>query len=85
MKTRYSLLLGILIAGLVMLAGCSNNATDEQIAQLQALQKENSSLDQQNQDKQRQKDDLNKQIAEQNDKLKQCQQDTQDAKSALGK
>ncbi|HLX13548.1 MAG TPA: hypothetical protein VKS81_12105 [Bacteroidota bacterium] len=85
MKTLYSVMLCVLVLGMVLFAGCSNNATDEQIAQLQALQKEVSSLEQQNADKQRQKDDLNKQIADQNDKLKQCQQDTQDAKTALGK
>jgi peptidoglycan hydrolase CwlO-like protein len=86
MKKMYSVFLSfVVIVGLMMLAGCSNNATDEQLAQLQQLQKENSALEQQISDKQKQKDDIQRQIADQNDKLKQCQQDTQDAQKALGK
>lgn len=74
-----------LIAGALALTGCSNNASEEEMAQLKSLQSEISSLEQQVNARQQEKDGLQKQIADRDAKLKQCQADQDEAKRVLGK
>lgn len=76
---------GVIIAGLLMVVGCSSSPSEEELQQLTALKAEVASLEKQVKDRQAEKAALEKQIAEKNGKLQQCQSDQQAVKSALGK
>jgi septal ring factor EnvC (AmiA/AmiB activator) len=64
------------------LVGCSSNATEEQMRQLNDLKTEVSSLEQQVSAKEKEKADLEKVVAEKNGKLQQCQADKEAVKGA---
>lgn len=84
-KYGTSFLFAAMLVTAVFMAGCNNNATDEQMNQLKSLRSQNSALQSQIADKQKQLNDLQSQLSAKADKLKQCQQDQDDAKKALGK
>lgn len=74
-----------MIAGAVTFAGCSSGPSAEQLQQLENLKAQVRSLESQLRDKQQQKADLEKLIANKNGKLQQCQADLDAVKKALGK
>jgi septal ring factor EnvC (AmiA/AmiB activator) len=74
-----------LFAGVLAVSGCTSNASEEEMRQLQNLRQEISSLRSQVSAKQQEVNDLKKQIADRDDRLKQCQADQEEAKKALGK
>lgn len=83
---KKSVILAVSIfAGAIVCAGCSNNASDEEMKQLSNLRSEISSLEQQISSKQQEKTGLQQQIDDRDAKLKQCQADQEEAKRALGK
>jgi chromosome segregation ATPase len=75
----------LFLSGGILLSGCSSSASDEELRQLQALKDEVAALDRTVNDKKATISDLDRQIADKNAKLKQCQEDQQEAKKALGK
>lgn len=84
--SKKSVILAVSIfAGALVFAGCSNDASDEEMAQLSKLRSEISSLEQQVSQKQQEKSGLQQQIADRDAKLKQCQADQDEAKRVLGK
>ena len=74
-----------IFAGALVFAGCASNATDEELRQLSSLRSEISALESQISQKQGEKSDLTRQLADRDDKLKQCQSDQDEIKRALGK
>lgn len=84
-KNMKSFIAAAVLVGAGMIAGCSSSPSAEQLAQLENLKQQAKSLSSQLQDKQRQKGDLEKQIANKNGKLQQCQADQDAVKKALGK
>ena len=74
----------LFVTGGVIFSGCSSTPSDEELRQLDALKSEVSSLEKQVGDRQREKADLERQIAEKNGKLQQCQADQDAVKKALG-
>ena len=84
-KYGTSFLFAAILALGLLAAGCQNNATEDEMNQLKSLRSQNSALQQRIADKQKEKSDLAGQLADRADKLKQCQQDQDDAKKALGK
>ena len=85
MTKRSIFLVVSIFAGAMFFAGCSNNATDEEMRQLANMRSEISSLQNQISEKQREKCDLQRQISDRDEKLRQCQADQDEAKKALGK
>ena len=79
------LLMGIIMAGGLMLTGCSSSPSDEEMKQLTDLKAEVASLQGKVDAMTRDKAGLEKQIAEKNGKLQQCQADQDAVKKALGK
>ena len=78
--------LGIMAATLcfvVLVAGCSSSPSDEQKRQLDDIRAEVSSLENQVSAKEKEKGDLEKQLAEKNGKLQQCMADQSAVKSAM--
>ena len=73
------------LSGGLMLAGCSSSPSDEEMAQLRALQSEVAALQGKVDEANRDKAGLEKQIAEKNGKLQQCQADQEAVKKGLGK
>ena len=84
-KTLRSFIAVAIVVGAGAFAGCSSGPSTEQLAQLDNMKAQANSLQIQLQDKQRQKADLEKQIAGKNGKLQQCQADQDAVKKALGK
>ena len=78
------LLLALCLCGGLLLTSCSSSPSDEELAQLKQLQDQAASLKQQLETKQRDKASLEKQIAEKNGKLQQCQSDQEAVKKAMG-
>jgi len=74
----------MLSAGL-MLSSCASSPSDQELKQLDDLKAEVSSLETKVADKQREKANLEKQIAEKNGKLQQCQSDQEAVKKGMGK
>jgi len=70
------------LAGL-LLAGCSSNATEEELKQLQDLKAEVTSLEKELASKQGELDNLKKAIAEKDAQLKKCAEDKAAAEKAL--
>ena len=85
MKKSTVLVAVSIFAGAVFFTGCSNTATDEEMAQLAKLRSEITSLESQLSKAQGDKSDLQKQLADRDDKLKQCQADQEEYKKATGK
>ncbi|HUL42817.1 MAG TPA: hypothetical protein VLY03_00515 [Bacteroidota bacterium] len=79
------MLVGSILAGGLIIAGCSSSPSDEELAQLQKLKDQASALQDQVTQAQKAKADLEKQIAEKNGKLQQCQSDQAAVKKAMGK
>ena len=71
-------------SALFFLVGCSNSPSDEELRQLQELQTQVKKLEDQVATKQSEKAALEKQVAEKNGKLQQCQSDQEAVKKALG-
>jgi outer membrane murein-binding lipoprotein Lpp len=78
-------LAGSLLFGGMLLAGCSSSPSDEELNQLAQLKDQVQKLNQQLDEKGRAKAALEKQIAEKNGKLQQCQSDQEAVKKAMGK
>ena len=78
------LMVALLLCGGLLFTSCSSSPSDEELAQLRQLQDQASSLKQQLETKQRDKASLEKQIAEKNGKLQQCQSDQEAVKKAMG-
>ena len=74
-----------LLAGSLMLAGCSSSPSEEELRQLNQLKDELASLQRQVSQVQQQKSALEKDVAEKNAKLKDCQDDQQVVRQRLGK
>jgi septal ring factor EnvC (AmiA/AmiB activator) len=83
-KILKSLALVLCLCGGFLLTSCSSSPSDEELAQLKQLQDQVTSLKQQLDTKQRDKAALEKQIAEKNGKLQQCQSDQEAVKKAMG-
>ena len=81
---RSFMVVSLLFSGL-MLWGCSSSPSDEELNQLAKLKEQVRSLNQQLDEKGRAKAALEKQIAEKNAKLQQCQADQEAVKKAMGK
>lgn len=74
-----------LLAGSLMLAGCSSSPSEEELRQLNQLKEEVASLERQVSQVDQQKSALAKEIADKNAKLKDCQDDQQVVRQRLGK
>jgi peptidoglycan hydrolase CwlO-like protein len=85
MSKKGVFLVALLFGGMIFFAGCSNNATDEEMTRLNNLKAQNADMEKQINAKNSEKSDLQKQIADRDDQLKQCQADQDEAKKALGK
>ena len=72
------------VSGGVLFSGCSSSPSEEELAQLQQLKDQVRSLESKVADSQREKSNLEKQIAEKNGKVQQCQSDQEAVKKALG-
>jgi len=84
--SRKSVILAVsFFAALVVFSGCSDNATDEEMAQLNRLRSEANSLEQQISTRNQEMSGLKQQIADRDAALKQCQIDQDEAKKATGK
>ena len=85
MSKKGMFLVALLFGGMMFFAGCSNNATDEEMNRLNQLRQQNADMEKQINTKNQEKADLQRQINELNAKLTQCQADQEEAKKALGK
>ncbi len=84
-KFLHSLLFAGLLIGGVMMVGCSSSPSDEELKKLDELKANVEQLKTTVQNKQGEKANLEKQIAEKNGKLQQCQSDQEAVKKGLGK
>ena len=73
------------LAGGCLLAGCSSSPSDEEMQQLDALKSQASQLEGKVAGMQRDKAGVEKQIADKNGKLQECQADQEAVKKAMGK
>ena len=76
---------GLCIASLVMFGGCSNSPSDQEMRQLTELKENVARLEGQVKEKEREKASLEKEVADKNSKLQQCQSDQDAVKKAMGK
>jgi len=83
-KIVKTLLVAAIFSGAIIVSGCSNRASEEERQQLEALKAGVSSLEIQLRDKRGEKANLEKQIAETNGKIQQCQSDQEVVKKAMG-
>ena len=74
-----------LLAGGSLLSGCSSSPSEEELKQLDDLKASVQALQRKVADKKAEKANLEKQIAEKNGKLQQCQSDQEAVKKGLGK
>lgn len=74
----------ICLSGALMVSSCSNSPSEEELSQLEMLRKDVAGLEAQLKDKNNQKGTLEKQVAEKNGKLQQCQADQDAVKKATG-
>ena len=74
-----------LMAGGSLLSGCSSSPSEEELKQLDDLKASVKALQIKVADKKAEKANLEKQIAEKNGKLQQCQSDQEAVKKGLGK
>ena len=78
------LVVAVLLSGSVVLTSCSNSPSDEELRKLSELQEQARKLEDQVAQKTRENAALEKQNAEKNGKLQQCQADQEGAKQAMG-
>ena len=78
------LVVALLLSGGVVLNGCSSSPSDEELRQLSDLQAQVRQLEGQVAQKTRDNAALEKQNAEKNGKLQQCQADQDGVKKAMG-
>lgn len=85
MKRGITLLAGTLVVSAGMLfSGCSSSPSDEELATLKNLEDQVTSLDSQVKDATAANASLQKQIADKNGKIQQCQSDQDAVKKAMG-
>ena len=85
MRAIKLLLITSMFSALMIVSGCSSSPSQEEKAQLDNLKSEVAQLESNVKAKQNEKATLEKQIAEKNGRLKQCQSDQEAVKKALGK
>ena len=85
MRAIKLLLITSMFSALMIVSGCSSSPSAEEKAQLDNLKSEVAQLESNVKAKQNEKATLDKQIAEKNGRLKQCQSDQDAVKKALGK
>jgi outer membrane murein-binding lipoprotein Lpp len=78
------LMISILCGG-ILVAGCSSAPSEEEMRQLNELKAEVASLERRIADMKKEKDNIDRMMAEKNAKLKQCQDDQEAVKKAMGK
>jgi len=83
-KVRTLVMFALCTSALIFAAGCSNSPSDEELRQLQDLQTQVRKLEDQVSTKQSENAALEKQNAEKNGKLQQCQSDQDGVKKAMG-
>ncbi len=79
------ILAGLCLSGSLLLASCSSSPSEEEMKALSDLKAEVSALESKVATMQRDKAGLEKQIADKNAKLQQCQSDQEAVKKGLGK
>ena len=77
-------IVAVSLAGGVVLTGCSSSPSDEELRALTELQAQVRQMEDQVVQKQRENATLEKQNAEKNGKLQQCQADQEGVKKAMG-
>ena len=83
MKRMFGLTITTLSLAGLLLVGCSSNATEEELKQLEDLKAEVTSLENELASKQSELDNLKKAIAEKDAQLKKCAEDKAAAEKAL--
>lgn len=83
-KFRMFVMFALCASALIFAAGCSNSPSDEELRQLQDLQAQVRKMEDQISSKQSENAALEKQNAEKNGKLQQCQSDQEAVKKAMG-
>ena len=78
-------LLAVCLAGGLILTSCSSSPSEEEMQKLNELKSQASQLEGKVAGLQRDKSGMEKQIAEKNGKLQQCQADQEAVKKAMGK
>ena len=78
------LAVAVLLSGSVLLTSCSSGPSDEELRKLSELQEQARKLEDQVAQKTRENAALEKQNAEKNGKLQQCQADQEGVKQAMG-
>jgi predicted component of type VI protein secretion system len=85
MQTTIKTLTGIFLLSVALVfIGCSSSPSEEDLKALSDLKAEVSAMEKANADKQQELAKLEKQLAEQNGKLQQCQSDQDAVKKAMG-
>lgn len=84
-KVVQFLIVFALLAGGSLLSGCSSSPSEEELKQLDDLKASVKALQMKVADKKAENANLEKQIAEKNGKLQQCQSDQEAVKKGLGK
>ncbi|GEM_PF-2218706 len=84
-RLQKSVLTALCLAGSLLLASCSSSPSEEEMKALNDLKAEVSALESKVATMQRDKAGLEKQIAEKNGKLQQCQSDQEAVKKGLAK
>jgi outer membrane murein-binding lipoprotein Lpp len=72
-----------LLAGSMLVTGCSSRASEEEMKALSDLKAENASLNKEVNQKERDKAALDREVAEKDGKLQQCAKDKEAVKSRL--
>jgi outer membrane murein-binding lipoprotein Lpp len=83
-KSMRLFFLSLGVAALLLIVGCSNSPSDDELRKLQELQAQVKQLDEQVATQQRDNAALEKQTAEKNGKLQQCQADQEAVRKATG-
>jgi outer membrane murein-binding lipoprotein Lpp len=83
-KFRTVVMIALCASAFIFVAGCSNSPSDEELRQLQDLQAQAKKLEDQVVSKQSDNAALEKENAEKNGKLQQCQSDQEAVKKAMG-
>ena len=84
-KSKLFLIAAVLLSGGLILSSCSSSPSDEEMATLNQLQDEVRSMENDISRMQGEKASLEKQVAEKNGKLQQCQADQEAVKKGMGK
>jgi len=84
LKGRLSVLIALCAVAFIFVAGCSSSPSEEELRQLQDLQAQVRRLEDQISSRQSDNATLEKQNAEKNGRLQQCQSDQDAVKKAMG-